>query len=68
MHMYNFLCSDSLLYTYFFLFLSTLRGVYTRDCSYTIGLELFVDVKYSQFTPDRDNIFLAKNIIITLRW
>ena len=36
MHMYNFLCSDSLLYTsaiYFFLFLSTLHGVYTRDCS-----------------------------------
>ena len=33
MHMYNFLCSDSLLY--FFLFLSTLHGVYTRDCSCT---------------------------------
>ena len=32
MHMYNFLCSDSLLY--FFLFLSTLHSVYTRDCSY----------------------------------
>ena len=31
MHMYNFLCSDSLLY--FFLFLSTLHSVYTRDCS-----------------------------------
>ena len=30
MHMYNFLCSDSLLY--FFLFLSTLHSVYTRDC------------------------------------
>ena len=30
MHMYSFLCSDSLLYT---LFLSTLHGVYTRDCS-----------------------------------
>ena len=29
--MYNFLCSDSLLY--FFLFLSTLHSVYTRDCS-----------------------------------
>ena len=29
MHMYNFLCSDSLLY--FFLFLSTLHSVYTRD-------------------------------------
>ena len=29
MHMYNFLCSDSLLYTS----LSTLHGVYTRDCS-----------------------------------
>ena len=33
MHMYNFLCSDSLLY--FFLFLSTLHSVYTRDCSCT---------------------------------
>ena len=32
MHMYNFLCSDSLLY--FFLFLSTLHSVYTRDCSW----------------------------------
>ena len=31
MHMYNFLYSDSLLY--FFLFLSTLHSVYTRDCS-----------------------------------
>ena len=31
MHMYNFLCSDSLLY--FFLFLSTLHSVYRRDCS-----------------------------------
>ena len=31
MRMYNFLCSDSLLY--FFLFLSTLHSVYTRDCS-----------------------------------
>ena len=31
MHMYNFLCSDYLLY--FFLFLSTLHSVYTRDCS-----------------------------------
>ena len=31
MHMYNFLCSNSLLY--FFLFLSTLHSVYTRDCS-----------------------------------
>ena len=31
MHIYNFLCSDSLLY--FFLFLSTLHSVYTRDCS-----------------------------------
>ena len=31
MHMFNFLCSDSLLY--FFLFLSTLHSVYTRDCS-----------------------------------
>ena len=30
-HMYNFLCSDSLLY--FFLFVSTLHGVYTHDCS-----------------------------------
>ena len=30
--MYNFLCSDSLLY--FFLFLSTLHGVYTRDGSW----------------------------------
>ena len=35
MHMYNFLCSDSLLYIYFFLFLSTLHGVYTRDFSCT---------------------------------
>ena len=34
MHMYNFLCSDSLLY--FFLFLSTLHSVYTRDCSCTV--------------------------------
>ena len=33
MHMYNFLCSDSLLY--FFLFLSTPHSVYTRDCSWT---------------------------------
>ena len=32
-HMYNFLCSDSAIY--FFIFLSTLHGVYTRDCSYT---------------------------------
>ena len=41
MHMYNFLCSDSLLYTvYFFLFLSTLHGVYTRDCSCTLFLKL----------------------------
>ena len=29
----SFLCSDSLLY--FFLFLSTLHGVYTQDCSCT---------------------------------
>ena len=37
MHMYNFLCSDSLLYTsfFFFLLLSTLHGVYTRDCSWS---------------------------------
>ena len=34
MHMYNFLCSDSLLS--FFLFLSTLHSVYTRDCSCSI--------------------------------
>ena len=34
MHMYNFLYSDSLLY--FFLFLSTLHSVYTRDCSCSI--------------------------------
>ena len=40
MHMYNFLCSDSLLY--FFLFLSTLHSVYTRDCScnWSIGVSL----------------------------
>ena len=37
MHMYNFLCSDSLLY--FFLFLSTLHSVYTRDCSWNILAE-----------------------------
>ena len=41
--MYNFLCSDSLLY--FFLFLSTLHSVYTRDCScdimrYTVYTEI----------------------------
>ena len=30
----SFLCSDSLLYIYFFIFLSILHGVYTRDCSY----------------------------------
>ena len=31
----SFLCSDSLLYyIYFFLFLSILHGVYTRDCSW----------------------------------
>ena len=36
MHMYNFLCSDSLLY--FFLFLSTLHSVYTRDCSCTCAI------------------------------
>ena len=40
MHMYNFLCSDSLLYIYFFLFLSTLHGVYTRDCSWDISLQI----------------------------
>ena len=39
MHMYNFLCSDSLLYIYFFLFLSTLHGVYTRDCSCNFTLD-----------------------------
>ena len=38
MHMYNFLCSDSLLY--FFLFLSTLHSVYTRDCSCTIIISI----------------------------
>ena len=38
MHMYNFLCSDSLLY--FFLFLSTLHSVYTRDCSCTLNINI----------------------------
>ena len=36
--MYNFLCSDSLLY--FFLFLSTLHSVYTRDCSCSVLYQL----------------------------
>ena len=58
MHMYNFLCSDSLLY--FFLFLSTLHSVYTRDCSWRyiifsglrwhknsrVGLNYFPSIKY----------------------
>ena len=42
MHMYNFLCSDSLLY--FFLFLSTLHSVYTRDCSSNRQQEISVEV------------------------
>ena len=41
MHMYNFLCSDSLLY--FFLFLSTLHSVYTRDCSCIIIMFMVQD-------------------------
>ena len=34
MRVCSFLCSDSLVY--FFLFLSILHGVYTRDCSYMV--------------------------------
>ena len=45
MHMYNFLCSDSL----FFLFLSTLHGVYTRDCSCTTIL--IINAKYAGTRP-----------------
>ena len=40
MHMHNFLCSDSLLY--FFLFLSTLHSVYTRDCSCVINIIILI--------------------------
>ena len=45
MHMYNFLCSDSLLY--FFLFLSTLHSVYTRDCSCTCIHVAYMYTTYS---------------------
>ena len=50
MHMYNFLCSDSLLY--FFLFLSTLHSVYTRDCSCIILIRIFTTY-YSAVTTHK---------------
>ena len=49
MHMYNFLCSNSLLY--FFLFLSTLHSVYTCDCSYysTCACTIIISIMYNNY-------------------
>ena len=61
MHMYNFFCSDSLLY--FFLFLSTLHSVYTRDCScigFFIKLVIvFFKLKYILFFVKKIHFYLS---------
>ena len=76
MHMYNFLCSDSLLY--FFLFLSTLHSVYTRDCSwntettlaYKLDAYMYISNNLHYITSFRKYQFkgIVRAVVCALSW
>ena len=68
MRVCSFLCSDSLLY--FFLFLSILYGVYTRDCSCIPKdylLDYFSRTLYDEVVNYVDNQFFYKFLSNSLK-